>query len=257
MTGSDRKGDTELNAYIDGELGDGAIVEIEDQLSKQNDDAALVRAYRQQSEDLHGLFDPVLEEAVPPEMADLVMNTSSGFRKSAWMQIAAAICLIIVGIAGGWGLRGLDDDVRISEMPSYVERAVGAHLVYAAEIRHPVEVVASEEKHLVAWLSKRLGHPLRTPNLGSLGYSLVGGRLLEESGLPAAQFMYEDNTGRRVTVYVRSYQGTDTAFKFFSAGNLSAFYWVDAPFAYALTGEMPRPDLLNAAHKVYEELALQ
>ena len=47
--------------------------------------------------------------------------------------------------------------------------------------------------------------------------------------------MYEDGSGRRLTIYVRAYDGKDTAFKYFVDDELSAFYWIDAPFAYALT----------------------
>ncbi|MHA1570751.1 MAG: anti-sigma factor family protein, partial [Alphaproteobacteria bacterium] len=161
---------------------------------------------------------------------------------------------LLVGGAGGWGLHGLKEVPGIAGVPSFVERAIGAHLVYVAEVRHPVEVAANQEGHLVAWLSKRLGSPLRPPRLGSAGYDLVGGRLLEESGRPAAQFMYEDDAGRRVTVYVRAYEGKDTAFKFVGEGTVSAFYWVDEPFAYALTGELPRQELLDVAHLVYTDL---
>ena len=66
--------------------------------------------------------------------------------------------------------------------------------------------------------------------------------------------MYEDSVGGRVTVYVRSYEGKDTAFKFFNNGDVSAFYWVDAPFAYALIGDLPRQELMSIAFVVYEDL---
>ena len=46
-----------------------------------------------------------------------------------------------------------------------------AHVAYVPEVRHPVEVTAAEEKHLVAWLSKRLDAPLRAPSLVSPGTS--------------------------------------------------------------------------------------
>jgi anti-sigma factor RsiW len=165
------------------------------------------------------------------------------------------LLLLFVGASGGWGLRGLQlSPLTAAGPPPYVERAIGAHIVYTAEIRHPVEVDASQEDHLVAWLSKRLGNPLRPPRLRQTGFELVGGRLLEDAGQPAAQFMYEDDTGRRVTVYVRPHQGKETAFKFSGNRGISTFYWIDAPFAYALAGDIPRQDLLRLAHVIYEDL---
>jgi anti-sigma factor RsiW len=35
--------------------------------------------------------------------------------------------------------------------------AIAAHRTFSVETRHPVEVGAYEEAHLVQWLSKRLG----------------------------------------------------------------------------------------------------
>jgi anti-sigma factor RsiW len=49
-----------------------------------------------------------------------------------------------------------------------------AHAAYVPEVRHPVEVAASEQQHLIAWLSKRLSRPLRAPSLDAAGYQLLG-----------------------------------------------------------------------------------
>ena len=64
--------------------------------------------------------------------------------------------------------------------PAAVEigsRAIAAHLIYANEKRHVVEVGADDEEHLVGWLSNRLGTELKAPDFSAEGYSLVGGRL--------------------------------------------------------------------------------
>jgi anti-sigma factor RsiW len=43
----------------------------------------------------------------------------------------------------------------------------------------------------------------------------MGGRLLPDLGLPAAQFMYEDAAGRRLTLYIRKETGlNNTSFQF-------------------------------------------
>lgn len=41
--------------------------------------------------------------------------------------------------------------------------AAVAYAVYSPEKRHPVEVGADQEQHLVNWLSKRLGAILKAP----------------------------------------------------------------------------------------------
>ena len=65
----------------------------------------------------------------------------------------------------------------------------------------------------------------------------MGGRLLPDQGLPAAQFMYEDGTGRRLTLYMRKETGlNNTSFRFSERDGFGSFYWIDRPLAYALAG---------------------
>lgn len=243
-----------LHAYVDGEL-DGALnAEVEAWLAEHPEEAARVHAYRAQNAGLHELFDSVIEEPVPETLSETLRTSPRRRAMPVWMRIAAAVALFAVGGATGWGLRGLQPGADPAAN-GFVEHALGAHLIYTSEVRHPVEVAANEEAHLVAWLSKRLGHPLRAPALNSAGYRLVGGRLLPDAGQPAAQFMYENAAGNRLTVYVRgAREGGDTAFRFVSEQGISAFYWVDKPFSCALIGQMPREKLLTVAHAVYDQL---
>ena len=47
----------------------------------------------------------------------------------------------------------------------------------------------------------------------------------------------------------------ETAFRFASEGNVSVFYWIDGPFGYALSGNLPREKLLAIAEASYKQLA--
>ena len=130
-----------------------------------------------------------------------------------------------------------------------------AHAVFVPEIRHPVEVAADQEAHLVGWLSKRLGAPLKTPKLEEAGYRLVGGRLLAGENGEVAQFMYENSTRNRLTLYVRREapkQG-DTAFRYAREKDIDVFYWTDSRFGYALSGDTGREDMLRLATVVYRQ----
>lgn len=131
--------------------------------------------------------------------------------------------------------------------------------MFTPEVRHPVEVGADQEAHLAAWLSKRLGTPLHPPQLGSAGFNLVGGRLLPGNQGPVAQFMYQDEAGRRLTLYISSepHSGGDTAFRFAREGQTGVFYWVDNRLAYALAGDLERTILVPIASLVYDQLEKQ
>jgi anti-sigma factor RsiW len=122
------------------------------------------------------------------------------------------------------------------------------------EVRHPVEVRADEE-HLIRWLTRRVGAPIRAPSLAEQGWKLMGGRLLPDIDVPAAQFMYEDGRGRRLTLYIRKETGlNNTSFQFAERDGFGSFYWIDKPLAYALAGRLERDELMSLANTVYAQL---
>jgi anti-sigma factor RsiW len=118
---------------------------------------------------------------------------------AGWVAIGLAM-----GVIAGWQLHAARAIATAqAEVPGFVKRAAIAHAVYSPEVRHPVEVGADQEQHLVAWLSKRLGAPLRAPKLDDVGYFLVGGRLLPGENGPVAHFMYQSKR-YAITLYVRT-----------------------------------------------------
>lgn len=248
--------DAELQAYADDGLPAADRLRVEAWLLKNPDAAAKVAAWQDQAEALRQHFAPGLDEPVPAAMAALFTRPKRGeILLRQGLRIAAVLCIALLGAAAGWWGRGhVMPPVQVAALP---QEATRAHLVYSREVLHPVEVTAKEEQHLVAWLSKRLGTALRVPSLTAQGYALVGGRLLPASSgnHAAAQFMYENRQGQRLTLYVRTGEtGDDTAFRFSGDGAAAAFYWVDGGFGYALAGETGREALLPVARSVYESL---
>ena len=194
-------------------------------------------------------FEPVMTEPIPARMH---------LRKPPWMGYAKAAMVFAVGIAVGLALPMVrstlpGNTVTAQQLPT---RAARAHLVYASEVRHPVEVDATQQDHLVKWLSKRLDIGLKVPVLAKDGFELLGGRLLPGNDGPVAQFMYQDSSGKRLTLYVtRPRKGEElTAFRFAKEGPVSVFYWIDKDCGYALSGEIDRPTLARVASTVYKQL---
>ncbi len=240
--------ESELQAYVDGCLPAARRADVENHLAQHQDDAQRIDAYRRQAAALRNAFDPLLAEAVPLQLLP-------GKRSPQWRRHAAVAALMLLGGIGGWQLHAHIAAERVQTL--YLARVAAiAHAVYSPEVRHPVEVGADQEAHLVRWLSKRLGASLKIPHLAGLGYSLVGGRLLPGERGPAAQFMYQDLKGQRLTLYVRtsSEVRAPTAFRFARENGVSVFYWIDGRLGYALSGETEREELLRVADAVYRQL---
>ena len=242
--------EADLHAYVDGVLPLGRATEVEAYLAERPEEAARLAAYREQKAALRREFDPVLDEPPPSRLR---------VPRPVWLRplarYAVMVAWFILGGVIGWQLNAYTSDQR-AEATSWPRQAAIAHVVYSPEVRHPVEVGADQEKHLVTWLSKRLGTPLKVPHLGELGYTLVGGRLLPGDRGPVAQFMYQDGKGQRLTLYVRVNRddSRETAFRFAEENRVGVFYWIDRKLGYALSGEVERTELLRIATAVYRQL---
>jgi anti-sigma factor RsiW len=254
MTDPRRISEAELHAFVDGELAPAEHAEVAELLAASSADLALAHEIRELNEAIRARYGgPVADPRPSAIEARLRRRVGGGWSRRVARPAAAAVLLLGSVVAGYVG-RGLLADPRGPETV-FVATALGAHSVYVPEVRHPVEVRA-DEAHLVRWLAKRVGADVRSPALTGAGWKLMGGRLLpDQDGHPAAQFMYEDATGRRLTLYVRKETGLDnTAFRFFERDGFGAFYWIDRPLAYALTGRLSRDELMTLANLVYGQL---
>lgn len=260
----DRIDDTELHAWLDGELDAEDARAVEAWLAEHPDDARRVAAWRAQKDALAGLEAGILDEPPPERLTRALRAAPSAARdgrRAAWLPVAAALALFAAGGAaggaGGWWLHGtIQTGAAATPDAMFVDHAAGAHVVFTRERRHAVEASADkEERHLVTWLSRRLGRRLNPPPLDSAGFRLIGGRLVADDGGPAAQFMYEDAAKRRLTIYVRKARDEkNIAFRIAEAHGVSAFYWVENPYAYALIGKIGRQELLKLGRIVYAHL---
>ena len=251
----------ELHALVDGELPDERIAPVLEWLRTNPEDSLRVAQWQAQRMQLRRMHRSVELDETPAALSQVVLRKRRSF---GWTQALAATVLLAGGLVLGLGLRSyLPAATPAANLASvaqsgFAKDAALAHAAFVPEVKHPVEVAASDEAHLVAWLSKRLGSPLKVPSLQPQGFRLLGGRLLPGEKSPRAQFMFEDSGGRRLTLYLTAFTATDnpgeTAFRSASQGALQSFYWVEGRFGYALSGEMPASELQTLARVVYQQL---
>jgi anti-sigma factor RsiW len=237
-----------LSAFIDDELPHGERAAVRERLAQDPDAASRVAAYRAQKAALQASCALSARADAPV----VVLRV----RIPWWRRVGVAACWLVAGaglalLLGPMAPRFIGGG---SEPMTFAQRADVAYAVYTPERRHPVEVAASEEEHLITWLSKRLDRPLSVPSLQEYGYTLVGGRLLPGEAGPAAQFMYENQTGERLTLYVTGTPKDQTAFRLFRDGNRRTFYWVSDQMGYALSGPISEGKLRTIALEVCSEL---
>lgn len=244
--------EADLHAYVDGQLDATRRAKVDAYLFEHPEIAAYVHDLREQAHILHQAYDGILNEPIPLKLTAVL--------QTRWMPhaLAAGLVWMVCGLCVGWFAHML--------MPAgqatgnvFAHEALSAHVLYVVEKKHPVEVPAEQEAHLVAWLSKRLDAAIRAPDLHAEGFSLIGGRLLPGDVGPLAQLMYESADGTRLTLMVRhaTQPQSETGFKVLQQNGTSVFYWIDRDYGYALSGAIDKARLLTVARLVDTQLRHQ
>ncbi len=278
---ADPVSEEELHALVDRRLSDVQRQAIKARLAHDPESAATGLAWLQQRDALKALHAQVLSEPVPPTLTTAARQATDARQQlDQWWRWGGMAAGVLLAFGLGWlahdqygpGLGAHQASAPSAGSPGgvreFIRQAAVAHAVYAPEVRHPVEVAAAQQDHLVQWLSKRLAHPLKVPNLSAQGYELVGGRLLPGTEGARAQFMFQNTGGERITLYLGAIKNLagdkpapagapdrrETAFSFSDDGPVPGFYWVDQGFGYALAGNLPREKLMAIAQAVYRQL---
>ncbi len=248
--------ESDLLAYVDGEVHGVHRDRIEQYLASNAAAATLVEEWRQQNRRLGALYGPVAAEAVPDRLRVREwQRPRPAMRATTWARAAAAAALVAFGMSAGWFGHAIVTGRHGAAEP-LVAQAVEAHDLFSSEVMHPVEVRAEDSAHLKGWLSKRLDRNLSIPDLSPFGLTLVGGRLLPAAdGTPAAQIMYEDAGGERLTLYVAPVASSrETAFHYASIKGLETVTWTDENVNCAVVGGLPRDRLQAIAKAAYAQL---
>ncbi len=293
------------HALVDGRLPLDEAAAVRRELQRNNPAAEQALAHwQQQRQQLRALHQEMLAEPVPEALMATALRTAARKDQQArWWRWGGMAASVVMAFALGWAGRSQWPGMPLGAQKlaaghgavvpvaapatgeRFAQQAAMAHAVYQPEVRHPVEVPAAQQEHLVQWLSKRLGRPLKLPVLADEGYELVGGRLLPGDTGARAQFMYQNSQGERITLYLGALtppgsavpvkpgakapppvppdsaaapplppSAAETAFQFTSDGPVPGFYWADQGFGYALSGQLSRQALLTLAAAVHRQL---
>lgn len=248
----------QLMAYLDGQLDDGSRAAVEAHLATHPQSAAEIAGLERQSAAIRALFGPALSEPLPARLDPHRLALARNRRR--WQSLTRAammVGLLGIGMLVGWSLRpsapGPEAYSRL------IADAVSAHTVYVAENRHAVEVAATDADHLTNWLSNRLETELAMPDLATAGFSFMGGRLLPAPALPggrAAQLMYENGNGERVTLYITPSAGVDgPARELVQLGADTALYWANAAITCTIVAPQTPESVEMLASSIFAQLS--
>jgi anti-sigma factor RsiW len=234
----------ELHLYVDEHLGEERRRAVEALLRNHPEVAARVSDYRHQNELMRQLFNHA-GDAPPTDDQERLLRAlggrlGRGRLAALWRPAtAAAAGLFLAATLGAVGTEYYDEQTTVASepMPSFADTAARVHSFYASGTSEPTEFGADAAGKLDTLLDKRLGAPLRLPDLSQKGFSLVGGRLLPAFGGAAAQLLYRDQGGRLVTVFLGPADKTRlTASQATERKDLSLYAWLDGRIGVAIVG---------------------
>jgi anti-sigma factor RsiW len=244
----------DLHAYVDGQLDPSRRPAVERYLAATPEAAQRAAAYSAQREILRAAFAARATEPLPPQLnMSRLLEERLARRRTSWRMVAAAIALFLAGGVSGWLLHLLPPtDRNLSAMSVLKQEAMATHIVYAADRRHPIEVGAADRDHLTQWLSNRLNRQVAPPDLTSIGYHLIGGRLLAtERGGAAALFMYENDAHTRLSVVFRPMAAELRASQSEMAnGAVNLCAWIENGLGYAVVAALPDSELDRASETI-------
>lgn len=247
-----------LMAMADGQLPPSERDTLARQLADRPEAAAELAQMQRQSDAIRALYGPVSSEPLPSRLdVNRIVGANRAKRNRFWTNAVAAIVVAGLGVGAGWMLR----DYAPTPGPAdrLIASAVSAHTVYVGENRHSVEVTGEDSAHLTTWLSARLETNLAMPDLTASGLTFLGGRLLPAPEVPggrAAQLMYEDTAGERLTLYVTPALTVETpTYQLASLGIDTALYWADKTLTCTITAPYEPEKLETIARSVFAQLS--
>ncbi len=250
----------DIQAYLDNELDASTRAKFQSALDRDENLARLTREYRRNDELLRQLDIARLDGSAPKALEDIarghtrpptreseqVVPTKPRFYSIA-RNLAAAAVLLVVGFSSAQFIDNPFVPKPNSLASTWIYRAVGAHKVYTEDAKRPVELPAEQPDALRAWISNRIGAPVRDVRLDGFGYRYSGGRLVTDGLNPAGQLQFAGGPGRKITIFVRRHSGNNTSTRMIEIDGIKAVMWSVGQLDYAVIGQVPKKELFSIA----------
>ncbi|GJD40788.1 anti-sigma factor [Methylobacterium bullatum] len=229
-------GEDDLQGLVDERLDTARRREVEAYLDAHPEAQARVARMISLREEMRAAFAPIAAEPVPARLnLTRIVEARRRPARPVWQAMAAGL-LLLVGGAGGWGLREV-----VSPVPTGIEALAQSasmnYAVYAPDHTRPVELAAADRDELAGWFSARMRRPVAVPDLSGSGYRLMGGRLVATQQGPAGLLMYDDGHGARFVMLMRpmSVPG-DVPMRAHTTETSNGYAWAQDGLGYSLVG---------------------
>lgn len=252
----------ELHAYVDGLLPPDDRGRVESYLSAFPHERERIEAYRRQNVHLHRLFDWYMRR---PDQGDFdslagryARRVQQSRRLGTGFRAAALAGIVLVSGSFGWmghSWFGAAERAR----GQFIQQAVEAHFLSrsGSGSTDRFAAVGYGARDILAWMASSYeAMPRQAPDFRDAGFDLVGGRVIPTGYGPAVQFLYVDESGRRVTLFMgRSRSGSGNVQTLVGDEKLVMIHRQKAGLGYSLIGNEERATMFAMARIVSAAIA--
>ncbi|MDR9751320.1 anti-sigma factor [Pseudomonas sp. SZMC_28357] len=230
----------DLHAYVDHQLSDADRRLVETWLATQPTVAAQVRGWQQDAQHLRAALGGTLQQPANPYLDPALIRQRLKRQSRRHLATAAALVLAVsVGGLSGWQAR--DMTMASAQLP--MTDAMQAYRLFAQQGVLPADYKVNADGDMQHWLDRYFTQAHRLPNLSAVGFNPVSGRLLSTEQGPAAMVVYENQTGQKISFYVRPPGPENNLLPRGSRsdGELQAEYWSGGGYNYAMVSPTTDP----------------
>lgn len=191
--------ESDLHAYVDGQLDAERRQWIEAWLASHPQDARRVEGWKQDAQNLRAAL--ANRALSPSSLALEPAHIRQRLRARHRSRLAIAATLLValgVGSLGGWQAR----DMTLAEHEKPMGDAVQAYRLFAAN-GSAAQLDTRDGESVLGWLGRYLENASLPADLDRLGLRSVGARLLATEQGAAALVIYEDAQGHRLSFFIR------------------------------------------------------
>jgi anti-sigma factor RsiW len=230
----------DLHAYVDHQLSDADRRLVETFLASNPEISAQVHAWQLDAQQLRAALGGALQQPANPDLDPAVIRQR--LKRQARRHLAsAAVLLIAVGIGGvsGWQAR----QMTLLSASAPMADALQAYRLIAQQGLLPADYKVGEDGDMQGWLDRYFTQANRLPDLSDAGFKPVSGRLLSTEQGPAAMVVYENQSGQKISFYVRPPGPKNFLLPRGSRsdGGLQAEYWSGSGYNYAMVSPTDTP----------------
>ncbi len=252
MSGSGRPvSEEDLHAFVDNLLAPERRPIVLRYLQENPAEAARVAAYAAQRQALRDALERHYDAVIPPRLNPHFLIEQRKVRHRLMWRAAAAVVLALgLGGGGGWVLRGQFAPAS-GELETLAREAVANHVVYTADKRRPTELGEDQREDLARWVSNRLNRKVTPPDLSESGFRYIGGRLAATPEGPAGMFMYQNDAGVRLTIFVRpDANARNRPIAPMESSPVAGAAWIEKGVGYTVVAPVPSDELRRIAEQV-------